>query len=246
MFSVPSKLRFSLRQGRTIVYCIGREPGQCWVKVVGSVICCLQETSLLVTATTSPLPRCGPSARPPASCQQGPALGGRTRPRGEEAGPVSSCVPSVGLLVSTSPPSSPAPGQSLTFTSSCDQTSDQSCSRFVKCDKCSHFFVVLSEQDQKARVKEAGKEMEGKGSASTTRKPPPYPKKIYEYLDSHIIGQEKAKKALSVAVYNHYKRIYHNIPVNKKSDKYQSDLSADPATNRHLPSHRSVHVFYVV
>ena len=104
--------------------------------------------------------------------------------------------------------------------------------RFVKCDKCSHFFVVLSEQDQKARVKEAGKEMEGKGSTSNTRKPPPYPKKIYEYLDSHIIGQEKAKKALSVAVYNHYKRIYHNIPVNKKTDKFQTDLAADPSTNR--------------
>ena len=111
--------------------------------------------------------------------------------------------------------------------------------RFVKCDKCSHFFVVLSEQDQKARVKEAGKEMEGKGSTSNTRKPPPYPKKIYEYLDSHIIGQEKAKKALSVAVYNHYKRIYHNIPVNKKTDKFQPDLAADPSTNRQLPSHRS-------
>ena len=111
--------------------------------------------------------------------------------------------------------------------------------RFVKCDKCSHFFVVLSEQDQKARVKEAGKEMEGKNATSNTRKPPPYPKKIYEYLDSHIIGQEKAKKALSVAVYNHYKRIYHNIPVNKKTDKFQTDLAADPSTNRQLPSHRS-------
>ena len=54
-------------------------------------------------------------------------------------------------------------------------------------------------------------------NGKTTRKPPPYPKKIYEFLDSHIIGQEAAKKALSVAVYNHYKRIYHNIPVNKKN-----------------------------
>ena len=35
---------------------------------------------------------------------------------------------------------------------------------------------------------------------------------IYEYLDNHVVGQEKAKKVLSVAVYNHYKRIYHNIP----------------------------------
>lgn len=33
-----------------------------------------------------------------------------------------------------------------------------------------------------------------------------------EYLDTHVIGQELAKKVLSVAVYNHYKRIYHNMP----------------------------------
>lgn len=33
-----------------------------------------------------------------------------------------------------------------------------------------------------------------------------------EYLNRHVIGQELAKKVLSVAVYNHYKRIYHNVP----------------------------------
>jgi ATP-dependent Clp protease ATP-binding subunit ClpX len=33
------------------------------------------------------------------------------------------------------------------------------------------------------------------------------PHKIKAYLDEHIIGQDRAKKALSVAVYNHYKRI---------------------------------------
>ena len=60
---------------------------------------------------------------------------------------------------------------------------------------------------------------QGKSGQQTGRKPPPYPKKIYEYLNDHIIGQEPAKKALAVAVYNHYKRIYHNIPVNKKMDK---------------------------
>jgi ATP-dependent Clp protease ATP-binding subunit ClpX len=27
-----------------------------------------------------------------------------------------------------------------------------------------------------------------------------------------VIGQDHAKKVLSVAVYNHYKRIYHNVP----------------------------------
>lgn len=36
----------------------------------------------------------------------------------------------------------------------------------------------------------------------------PKPKEIMAILDDYVIGQNKAKKALSVAVYNHYKRIY--------------------------------------
>lgn len=35
----------------------------------------------------------------------------------------------------------------------------------------------------------------------------PTPKKIREHLDDYVIGQEKAKKTLAVAVYNHYKRL---------------------------------------
>ncbi|MGY5318872.1 ATP-dependent Clp protease ATP-binding subunit ClpX [Neomicrococcus lactis] len=35
----------------------------------------------------------------------------------------------------------------------------------------------------------------------------PYPKEIFDFLQEYVIGQEGAKRALSVAVYNHYKRI---------------------------------------
>ncbi len=38
----------------------------------------------------------------------------------------------------------------------------------------------------------------------------PDPKDLHSYLNDHVIGQEQAKKVLSVAVYNHYKRLYSN------------------------------------
>ncbi|MGF7109547.1 ATP-dependent Clp protease ATP-binding subunit ClpX [Treponema pedis] len=41
----------------------------------------------------------------------------------------------------------------------------------------------------------------------------PTPKELKEYLDEYVIGQDTAKRVLSVAVYNHYKRIM-NIPAN--------------------------------
>lgn len=43
----------------------------------------------------------------------------------------------------------------------------------------------------------------------------PLPHQIKEMLDQYIIGQEEAKKVLSVAVYNHYKRINYNADIKK-------------------------------
>ncbi|MGN9786058.1 ATP-dependent Clp protease ATP-binding subunit ClpX [Nonomuraea sp. ZG12] len=37
--------------------------------------------------------------------------------------------------------------------------------------------------------------------------PPPRPREIHDFLDRYVVGQQGAKKALAVAVYNHYKRI---------------------------------------
>ena len=46
----------------------------------------------------------------------------------------------------------------------------------------------------------------------------PKPKEIYELLNDYVIGQEDVKKVLSVAVYNHYKRITSNEGVAKEAD----------------------------
>ncbi len=39
----------------------------------------------------------------------------------------------------------------------------------------------------------------------------PKPRQIKAFLDQYVIGQDRAKKLLSVAVYNHYKRVIHNV-----------------------------------
>ncbi|KAL8604463.1 hypothetical protein ACOMHN_042292 [Nucella lapillus] len=109
-----------------------------------------------------------------------------------------------------------------------------SSTRFVKCEKCHHFFVVLSETDSKKTFKENQENKLG-----LKRKPPPAPRKIYEFLDRYVVGQDQAKKVLAVAVYNHYKRIFHNLP----SDASGAPTSAtgskvdstSPEAGRHYP-----------
>ena len=57
---------------------------------------------------------------------------------------------------------------------------------------------------------------EGTRTLSKTAKP----REMKEYLDEYVIGQDHAKKYLSVAVYNHYKRLMH-------SDSGDSDIEID-------------------
>lgn len=45
----------------------------------------------------------------------------------------------------------------------------------------------------------------------------PTPSQIKSFLDEYVIGQERAKKVLAVAVYNHYKRVEHTVFSGKRS-----------------------------
>jgi ATP-dependent Clp protease ATP-binding subunit ClpX len=64
------------------------------------------------------------------------------------------------------------------------------------CDEC----VELCNEIIEERLAEAGEE-------SSSEFELPKPREIYSFLEEYVIGQEAAKKALSVAVYNHYKRV---------------------------------------
>ncbi len=53
----------------------------------------------------------------------------------------------------------------------------------------------------------------------------PSPKEIKEFLDQYVIGQEEAKKSLSVAVYNHYKRINNDLIIESEEDDVEIQKS---------------------
>jgi ATP-dependent Clp protease ATP-binding subunit ClpX len=66
------------------------------------------------------------------------------------------------------------------------------------CDECVWLCVEILEEERE----QAAKEQATGGLAKL-----PAPREIYQRLEEYVIGQERAKKVLSVAVYNHYKRI---------------------------------------
>ena len=68
--------------------------------------------------------------------------------------------------------------------------------RVYVCYECVRVFQEVVEQDTKAKRQR--------------RRPRklPTPRELHESLDSYVVGQNRAKRALSVAVYNHYKRIW--------------------------------------
>ncbi|MEZ4906235.1 MAG: hypothetical protein R2771_00945 [Saprospiraceae bacterium] len=61
--------------------------------------------------------------------------------------------------------------------------------------------------------------------------------KLKEYLDKYVIGQEEAKKHISVAVYNHYKRLKHSSGKNDiEIDKSNIILVGETGTRKNTLS----------
>ena len=77
------------------------------------------------------------------------------------------------------------------------------------CDECIELCSEIVEE-----------ELAGEEPTSDLR-PIPKPKEIYESLCQYVVGQDRAKKALSVAVYNHYKRIGYRRPIGRRAPEIQ-------------------------
>ena len=74
------------------------------------------------------------------------------------------------------------------------------------CDECIDVCISIVHDEMNEMEKENG----GEKSTGSTMEKLPTPSKIKEFLDQYVIGQEHAKQVLSVAVYNHYKRLNSN------------------------------------
>ena len=75
------------------------------------------------------------------------------------------------------------------------------------CDDCAKQAYEIAESTGAYGSTAANK----KPTDAFTLKEIPKPRKIKEYLDQYVIGQDDAKRFLSVAVYNHYKRLQQHI-----------------------------------
>ncbi len=93
----------------------------------------------------------------------------------------------------------------------CNRTEDEvpmmltGATGFICSDCVAKAYEMISEYAPEILHTDSSKS--GKDALTVDMKKVPKPKEIKEYLDQYIIGQDAAKRYLSVAVYNHYKRI---------------------------------------
>jgi ATP-dependent Clp protease ATP-binding subunit ClpX len=85
------------------------------------------------------------------------------------------------------------------------------------CDECVELCNEILDEEFLA-TKDKDTESKAVDTPQDNLKDIPKPHEIKKYLDQYIIGQDDAKKVLSVAVYNHYKRLAHNATADTKND----------------------------
>ena len=85
------------------------------------------------------------------------------------------------------------------------------------CDECVEICADIIEEEREDDVA-------SKGNASTDDIKLLKPAEIKAFLDDYVIGQENAKKVLSVAVYNHYKRILSNNNTDDEVELQKSNI----------------------
>ena len=80
---------------------------------------------------------------------------------------------------------------------------------FLICDQCIRGMMSAVGGSASAHGETASESSSEAAVADILSAPIPTPQKLYEHLDNYVIGQQRAKRVLSVAVYNHYKRLKH-------------------------------------
>lgn len=89
------------------------------------------------------------------------------------------------------------------------------------CNECVDICNEIIKQDKQIPKKTFSKKL-------------PLPEEIHKFLNEYVIGQEKAKKILSVAVYNHYKRIFSGSIIDVELQKSNILLIGPTGTGKTL------------
>lgn len=99
------------------------------------------------------------------------------------------------------------------------------------CDECATQVFAMVEENFATKEVRAEHEITQKIVANITRDKPDV---IKQFLDQYVIGQDAAKKYISVAVYNHYKRLVHKSDDDVELEKSNMLLVGETGTGKTL------------
>ncbi|EPB72859.1 putative ATP-dependent Clp protease, ATP-binding subunit ClpX [Ancylostoma ceylanicum] len=105
--------------------------------------------------------------------------------------------------------------------------------RYIHCENCNKLYAgnIIEESSKQWSIK------------NDQRRSPPYPSQIAEYLDRFVVGQKQAKKTLAVGVYQHYRRLEHNIESGAASiHQMKEDVKSTPRGVLYQDENRIGHI----